>query len=176
MKSQLVLIGMPGCGKTTVGKRLAKLTNKQFIDLDEYIVQTTGQSIPRLFEKGEEHFRNIETEVCREIGEKKGYIIATGGGVVKRRENMEALRKNGIIVFLDRPLEFIFSDIHTESRPLLKDGKDRLYTLYKERYGLYKKYADEVIHNDKTLQETVEKLIHVMKKHQLLDPEQTSSR
>ena len=133
----IVLIGMPGCGKSTLGKRLAKQTGKSFIDMDSEIEKKAGITIPEIFEKyGEAHFRDLEAEVASELGKEKGQIIATGGGVILRPENMKALSQNGRIVFLDRPLEHLA----THGRPLSKN-LDALKTMYEKRAPLYNKYS-----------------------------------
>lgn len=133
----IVLIGMPGCGKSTLGKRLAKHTCKTFIDMDSEIEKKAGITIPDIFEKyGEAHFRDLEAEVASELGKEKGQVIATGGGVILRPENMKALSQNGRIVFLDRPLEHLA----THGRPLSKD-LDTLKTMYEKRAPLYNKYS-----------------------------------
>ena len=88
MDKSITLIGMPGCGKTTIGKLLSKKLNYQFIDIDSYIEEKQGKTIDEIFKNGEEYFRNIETEACRELGEIKNSIISSGGGVVKRYINI----------------------------------------------------------------------------------------
>jgi shikimate kinase len=151
MNKNLVLIGMPGSGKTTLGDILSKELKLKLYDVDNFIEKTENKSIPQIFELGEEHFRTIETKAIEEISLQTGVIISTGGGVVKSPYNMKALRKNGLIFFINRPIENIISDIATESRPLLKNGKEKIYELYQERYPLYKKYCDYEIINDKDI-------------------------
>lgn len=168
MKNKIVIIGMPGSGKTTIGRRLAEKTKKKFIDLDEYIVKSTGKTIPELFENGEEYFRKIETKACMEIAGYNDLIISTGGGVIKKSINMKVLRKNAVIIFLDRPVKYIMGDIKVQSRPLLKEGKEKLLALYEERYALYKKYADVIIVNNRKMKEVMDDFIEVMDEHGLL--------
>lgn len=167
MKNKLVIIGMPGSGKSTLGKMVAEKTGKQFIDLDEYIVELSGKTIPQLFEQGEEYFREVETNACREVASRRDLVVATGGGVVKKAVNMEIFRKDSIILFLNRPLNFILADIEIGSRPLLKDGKKKLLTLYEERFELYKDYADEIVVNDGKQEAAVETIIGIMIKNSL---------
>lgn len=157
MKDKIVLIGMPGCGKSTLGKLLAEELNLNFYDMDEYIEQKTNTSIPNLFEKGEEYFRDIESEVCVELMNKKNSLISSGGGVVKRNRNVQTLRENSIVIFIDRPVESIMSDIEISGRPLLKNGKDKLYSLYKERYELYCSAAHIKITNNISIEGVIEK-------------------
>lgn len=158
LDKNIILIGMPGCGKTTIGSILAKQLKIEFIDMDEYIQNTTSKTVGELFETGEEYFRDIETKACIELAKKKNILISTGGGVVKRSENIGILKKDSIIIFIDRPVEKILKDVDVSKRPLLKDGKEKIINLYKERYELYKKAADKVVLNDKNINEVIEKL------------------
>jgi shikimate kinase len=147
----IVLTGIMGCGKTTIGRMLAEKLCIEFIDLDRYIEEKWG-SITELFQKGEEYFRDIESLAVSEVSGKNGVVIATGGGVVKRMENVAALKKNGIIFFIDRPLENILSDVDISDRPLLKEGKERLIQIFNERYNLYISTCDVHIRNTKDIQ------------------------
>lgn len=158
MKNKVVIIGMPGSGKTTIGKILGKELSLKFYDMDEYIQETTSKSIIELFENGEEYFRDIESDICRELSQKENVLISTGGGVIKRKENIDAFKENALIIFLDRPVEKILEDVDVSKRPLLKDGKEKVINLYKERYELYKKYADEIVVNDKDMRHVIESL------------------
>ncbi|MFC6464692.1 shikimate kinase [Marinilactibacillus sp. GCM10026970] len=149
MKTNLVFIGMTGSGKTSFGKKLSQKLGLSFIDTDEVIEKTTYQSIPELFEIGEAHFRMIESDTCRRVASETTHsIISCGGGVVLKKENIQALKKTGWIVFIDRPVDNIVEDIRVDHRPLLKDGTDKLYQLYDERIELYRSAADFVVKND----------------------------
>lgn len=162
LKSNIVLIGMPGCGKTTVGKVLAKRLGYKFCDMDSYIQEISKKTIKELFEHGEENFRDWETKACEELSKCNKTIIASGGGVVKREKNIEILKKSCTILFIDRPVERIINDVDINSRPLLKDGKERLYNLYDERYELYKKAADIQILNKGYLRDTIDIIINIL--------------
>ena len=162
MKDKVVIIGMPGSGKTTIGKILGRELDLKFYDMDEYIQERTSKSILELFENGEDYFRNIETDMCRELSKEKNVLISTVGGVVKKKENIDALKKDALIIFLDRPVEKILEDVDVSKRPLLKDGKERVINLYNERYELYKKYADEIVVNDSDMIEVIERLKNVI--------------
>ncbi|HZK47931.1 MAG TPA: shikimate kinase [Atopostipes sp.] len=148
MKENLVLIGMPGSGKSTIGRILGEKLGLLVIDLDKEIEKHAGQSIPSLFKKGEAHFRVVESEVAEIFSEQSPLVIATGGGIILKDANMDALSKNGTIIFLNRSLENITSDVDTNSRPLLKEGVEKLQQLYNERMALYFQYADLVIENN----------------------------
>jgi shikimate kinase len=140
----VVLIGMPGCGKTTLGKRLASELGYSFIDVDDEIEERFGK-IPDLFKMGEDYFREKETIATKRVAKNKGIVIATGGGVVLRKENIDALKENGILIYIDRKLDSIMGDVDCDTRPLLKNNKSNLQALYKQRYHLYNKYSDIII-------------------------------
>lgn len=154
----IVLIGMPGCGKSTIGRLISEETGLSFIDLDEYMVESNAMTIEEMFNHGEEFFRDRETKAVEEASQNSGIIISTGGGVIKRSENMHKLKSNGIIIFIDRSPEKIIETLDNSVRPLLKDGVKRIYDLYKERYTLYINYGDWVILNDGELNKAVNEI------------------
>ena len=119
MWKNIVLIGMPGCGKTTLGKILNKELSMEFYDMDNYIERKTDKKISELFEKGENYFRDIESLACEELSKNKNVIISTGGGVIKRKENIDFLKENGIVIFIDRSVDDIIGDVDISKRPLL---------------------------------------------------------
>ena len=160
----IVLIGMPGCGKTTVGKYLAKALEFEFIDCDRVIEETEGTSISNIFaEHGESYFRCLETKTLERLSTAENAVIATGGGCVERRENFEILKKSGTVVFVNRPLENILGDVDTSKRPLLADGKERLFELSKRRMPLYKEVCDIEISNTTPPKKLVQKIIDEVK-------------
>lgn len=143
-KENIVLTGMPGSGKTTVGKLLAESLGRPYWDTDDLIREKTGTTPGELIRtKGEAAFRDVETEVIRELSSVTGSVISTGGGAVLRRENTDLLRMNGKIFFLDRPPEQL---IPTHDRPL-SSTKEAITQRYRERYGIYTATADGVIEN-----------------------------
>ncbi len=158
-EKNIVLIGMPGCGKSTIGKILASKIGYKFEDLDDYIESISGKTIRELFLKGEENFRQWEQKAVTKIHDKTGMVIATGGGIIKSTFNMNLLMKRGIIIFIDRPVENIMKDIDIKARPLLKDGVEKLYDLYDERYHIYKEYSDVEINNSGTIKESIDKIL-----------------
>lgn len=164
MKDKVVLIGMPGCGKSTIGKSLSEELKLNFCDMDKYIEDMTSKTIPELFQKGEEYFRDFETLACKELSKKSNILISSGGGVIKRKENIEILKNESLIIFIDRPLEHLLGDVDTSNRPLLKEGREKLINLYEERYELYKLAADVVVKNDRDLRETVNEIKIIINK------------
>ena len=163
MGRNIVLIGMPASGKSTIGKLLAQKINYEYYDADKYLEKKENVKISTLFsEKGEEYFRNLETKYLKELSEKKGIIIPTGGGAVKREENMKILKEKGIIVFLNRKIEDIAKENH-EARPLLQNI-DNIYKLYDERIELYNRYSDIIVENDRTLKEVTDKITEEIEK------------
>ncbi|MDP4177675.1 MAG: shikimate kinase [Bacillota bacterium] len=163
MIKNIALIGILGCGKTTVGKALSEKSGIAFIDLDEYIEKKYNTTINEIFKQGEDVFRKMETEALKEVSTNIPSIISTGGGVIKKQENMEILKENSIIIFINRPIDNIAADIDISFRPLLAEGPSKLYSLYKERYPLYKKYADYEIINDKDVDSIVNEIMKLIK-------------
>lgn len=160
----IILIGMPGCGKTTIGRLLSKRLKMKFCDVDHHIEENEGRSIPDIFQKnGEEYFRRLETKAVEEVSKYNQFIISSGGGVVKFEYNMETLKSSGIIIFINRDVDDIISDIKTDGRPLLTDGKKKLYKLYKERINLYTKYCDYEVRNDNSIDEVLVKIDKIVK-------------
>ncbi len=142
------LIGMPGAGKTNIGRLLAKEVRRRFIDTDRQIALTAGKAVADIFaERGEEGFRQIEHDVLRQIAGRKNRIVATGGGIVLNRENIRLMRKSGRVIWLKRPLEDILASPRIKKRPLLAADPNRIYTLYAEREALYRKAAHFEIDN-----------------------------
>ena len=138
-KENIVLTGMPGSGKSTVGRLIAATLNRDFIDTDDIIVKDEGKSIPEIFrENGEKYFRDAETRAIKKASMLCGAVIATGGGAILREENVNALRENGKIYFIDRPLSDL---IPTNDRPLSGD-KEAITKRYNERYKIYNETSD----------------------------------
>lgn len=157
--TNIVLIGMPGSGKTTIGFLLSEKLKMKFIDMDDYIEKREKKTIKELFAVSEECFRDAETKCSEELSKLANCVIAAGGGIVKRKENISMLKQSSIIIFINRPVEDIACDIDMSTRPLLKDGIKRLYDLYDERIDLYKSYCDVEVDNSGGISETVSEVI-----------------
>ena len=154
-KENIVLIGMPGCGKSTIGQALAEKLGRRFVDIDRLIVEREGRSIPGIFEEGgEELFRRIEIEAVAALNHETGIVIACGGGVVTREENYYSLAENGRLVFINRDIEVL----PTDGRPLSQSTP--LARLYAQRLPLYRSWCDlEVENKDRTIEEIAEEII-----------------
>lgn len=152
-KRNIVLIGMPSSGKSTVGKQLANELKMQFIDTDKEIEKVSGKTIPEIFnESGERGFRDIESQVIADISAKQNCIIATGGGAVLREQNITLLKGNGTVYFIDRPLEKL---VTTDDRPL-SSNRDDLVKRYNERYDIYCNTADKKVENAGEIQSVID--------------------
>ena len=158
-KENIVLIGMPGCGKSTIGKMLSEKLNKELIDSDVEIEKVINSKIKDfLTESNEEEFRDIESNVINNISLLNNKIISTGGGAVKRYSNIKSLKGNGLIIFIDRSIDNIKTD---DTRPL-SSNVEKLNKLYKERYPLYKKACDYEVSNNGDIHDTVNKIIELI--------------
>lgn len=162
----IFLIGMPGAGKSMIGKILSENLFLPFYDADIYLESSIGKSISSLFIQGEDIFRDIETEILKKLVLKKA-IIATGGGVIVRKENRELLKKEGFVFFIDRKIEDIKKDIQKEYRPLLRKGVS-LESLYEERFPLYKEVADFHILNKGRISEVIDEIQEKVKQLHIL--------
>ena len=142
-KNIIYVIGLSGCGKSTISKCLAKKLGYSFYDTDSLIEESENMIINNIFSKfGEPHFRALETIALEKISKKENSVIATGGGIILSEKNRAILKDNGIIIFIDRTPKNITENININSRPLLKSGKDKLFKLHEERYELYKSLAN----------------------------------
>ena len=149
----IILIGMPGCGKSTIGQMLAEKSGKRFVDADAEIAVLASKSIPRIFsEDGEIAFRALETQVLEMLGKQSGLVIATGGGCVTKQENYPLLHQNGKLYWLQRDLE----KLPTEGRPLSKN----LAEMYAVRAGQYARFADHIIDNNGIPEKAVAEIGH----------------
>lgn len=158
-KENIVLIGMPSSGKTTVGNALSESLKRPFYDSDKLVEETENTTIPEIFsEKGEKYFRACETEAIFTLSKNNSSIISTGGGAILNEKNIELLKENGKVFFLDRPLEKLLT---TDDRPLSSNKAD-LEKRYNERYDLYKASADVVIDASGTVEDVVNQILKVI--------------
>ena len=154
-KMNLVLIGMPGCGKSTIARKLAEISGRPAVDIDQRIVERIGRPIRDFFaQQGEARFRQIEAEILAEVTLQTGQIIATGGGIVKDWENVRWLRQSGKVYFLDRSLDQLETD---PSRPL-SSSREALRQLYDQRINLYRAACDQQIENNGSADQTARRL------------------
>jgi shikimate dehydrogenase len=155
-KRNIVLSGMSLAGKTTLGTLLAKKLDRVLEDTDQMIIRKEQRPITEIFATdGEKYFRDLETEMARTLAPQTGLVIATGGGAILRQENVDALKKNGCIIFLDRPFNQI---LPADDRPLA-NTKEKVAALLEKRYPIYKATCDESITNDLTPEEGIAKIL-----------------
>ena len=157
-KFNIVFIGMPSCGKSTIASIISEKLNKQMIDIDQNIENIIGMPISSFLNKdNEQQFRAIETSVVEEVSKLNNIVVSTGGGVIKNEYNITCLKRNGIIIFIDRPLDLLQA---TSTRPL-SSNKNDLEKLYNERYDLYLKYSDYVVKNNEGIEKVINKILEV---------------
>lgn len=153
----IILIGMPGCGKSTVGRKLASRLGRKFVDADAAIEAHAGMTIPAIFaQQGEEGFRKIETTVLAQLGKESGLVLATGGGCVTRPENYPPLHQNGRIIWIKRDI----AQLPTKGRPLSQNGK--LAAMYQIRKPMYQRFADLTVENSSDPDCTVQKILNLL--------------
>ena len=153
----IILIGMPGCGKTTIGQMLAERLHKDFFDADDVLEQNTGRPITEIIpQDGEAAFRLLETQTLAQLGKRSGLVIATGGGCVTQDRNYPLLHQNGSIFWLKREL----NRLPTEGRPLSRPGK--LAEMYAVREPMYRRFADAEISNNASVENAVDGILHIL--------------
>lgn len=151
-KSNIVLIGMPSCGKSTLGKALAHHLGKTFVDLDTCVEQNTNRTIRDIIlQDGEHAFRALETQAVKDVSSQNNLVIATGGGVVKKERNRTLLQMNGIVLYIQRDLDALLVD---DARPL-SSSKKAIQTLYEERKSLYESMSDAIIENNAAMEDAL---------------------
>ena len=157
----MILIGMPGSGKSTVGAILAKRTGKTFVDADAIIAETAGMTIPEIFARsGEAGFRHLETEVLAKLGKASGLIIATGGGCVTREENYPLLHQNGTLFCLNKDVD----QLPTDGRPISQTTA--LSELYRQRKPMYHRFADHHVDNNGTADAAAQQILQLWEENQ----------
>lgn len=154
--SNIILVGMPGCGKSTIGAKLAAAYNRKLVDTDTLITEKASRSIPAIFEEeGEAGFRKIEAEVVKNTGKEKELVIATGGGVIVTPENYDALRQNGTVIFINRDI----NALATDGRPLSQQNS--LSDMFEKRLPLYRKICHYEIDGNGTVEEVTERIMRL---------------
>lgn len=156
-RCNIVLIGMPSAGKSTLVQETAQRCGKRFADMDEEIVAAAQMHIPQIFAtEGEAGFRARESAMAAELAKQNGLVISTGGGVIKNKANIDALRMNGVLFFIDRDLSLLIS---TDKNRPLSSSKEAVEKMYAERIALYRSYADAIIDNNDAIETAVESIL-----------------
>lgn len=164
----IALIGMPGSGKTSLGEELARRLSFKFVDIDRFIEKEERKTINEIFrEKGEEYFRNKESEIIKKLENKDRFIISTGGGSILREENVKSLKKNSYIIYINRDMDFLKMKKHKKTRPLLRKPGS-VERIYKERKGLYEKYADYILSPQNSIFLTAKNLISDLRSRRII--------
>lgn len=165
--NNIILCGFMGCGKTTVGKELAALTGRRFVDMDDFIEKEAGMTVSEIFRRyGEADFRRRERACCMKLAGEKGLVIAAGGGALTFSENVEALKESGIIVFLRVSPETVLRRLEGDTtRPLLQrpDKEVAVRTLMAERAPLYQRASDVVISGEGDAREVAGRILEAAK-------------
>ena len=153
MAQNIVLIGMMGCGKTTVGRLLAQRLECPMADTDALIEERTGRTIPDIFAAdGEARFRALELELCRELAGRRGLVVACGGGLPLQNGAISALKENGLVFWLDRDPGETYYDLDISGRPLAQAGREDFLARYAVRSPIYHRWADFIIVRPETPQ------------------------
>ena len=164
MRDNVVLIGMMGCGKSTVGKLLAQALGFAFVDTDQYIEAALGRSIPHIFAKeGEAFFRDRELDAAEALARGKGQVIACGGGLPTRADSIASLKYSGTVIFLRRDPGEIYDNVSMGGRPLGQQGREAFLERYAGREPIYQAWADHIVEVQATPAETVQRILEVLK-------------
>jgi shikimate kinase len=162
----LVLVGMMGCGKSTCARLLHEATGRPSVDTDYEIQQRTGKTVTRIFnDHGEAYFRDLETELCRELAAQSGLIIACGGGLPLREENRKLLGETGLVVYLRRPVEEIYRPEKLRNRPLARMGREDFFRRFQEREPIFLEMADYIVDSQPIKTDTAAKVREVWEKY-----------
>ena len=161
----LIFVGLPGSGKSTVGRLCAKALNLPFVDADKFLEQREGRSVADIFaSSGEGYFRDLESRVLAELCRREGIVLATGGGAVLRRENRRLLRDGGLVIFLDRSPWAIRRTLRRQGRPLLTDD-GAIFRLARQRRDLYRAAAHPSV-NKPTARQAAEEAVRLWREEQ----------
>ncbi|MDE6472057.1 MAG: hypothetical protein K2L52_03430 [Clostridia bacterium] len=160
----IYLTGIMSCGKTTKGKRVAKSLGWEFVDADDYIQQISGKSISQLFDEGEGVFRDWESKALEQLSHRKNLVVATGGGAILKDVNVSAMRLSGVIILIERKIDDILANVRTDTRPLLKDGAQKLREIYNSRKDRYYSTCDYVVKSHECdMFKTVNDIVKIVK-------------
>lgn len=159
----IYIIGLPGAGKTTLGKALSEKLGYEFVDLDAYIESKSNMKISEIFLQGEDIFREVEKKALFEVSKKRNTIIATGGGIVTLPENRIFLSDKPNIIYVDRDCINILSDVNLQNRPLLKDNPNKIFEIFNKRKDYYNSLCTYYVKNDSSLEELVENTLKILK-------------
>lgn len=164
----IVLIGMMGSGKSTCGQLLAQRLGRPFADCDAEVERASGRSIPQIFaQEGEAAFRDLEHQAVQELAGRPGQVIAAGGGTVLRADNVAALRRGGVLVFLQRPAEEIYDGLDRQSRPLAQGGRQTFLDTYARRLPAYQAAADLTVSDFSSPQATAEQALQLVEGYRM---------
>ena len=164
MRDNVVLIGMMGCGKSTVGKLLAEKLGFTFVDTDQYIEEALGRSIPDIFAKeGEAFFRDWELGAAEELAQRKSQVIACGGGLPTRADAIACLKCSGTVVFLRREPGEIYDSVSMVGRPLGQQGRAAFLERYAQRESVYLSWADYMVDVQPDPRQTLQRILEVLK-------------
>ena len=160
----LVLIGMMGCGKSTCARLVGELAGVRSVDTDHLIQERTGMTVARIFaQHGEDYFRALETELCRELKNQSNLVIACGGGLPLREESIDLLKETGIVVYLNRPVEEIYRPEKLRNRPLARGGREDFFRKFEQRDPIYRSKADYIVDSEPIKTDTAAKVLAVWK-------------
>lgn len=160
----IVLIGMMGCGKSTIGALLSEKLGRKLVDTDALIVEREGRSISEMFAaEGEGYFRDLELSVSRELGEKEGLIIACGGGLPMRPDCITALKQSGVVFWLCRDPGETYDTMDTAGRPLAQQGREDFLARFAQREPIYRNWADHVIDDFSSPECTMNQVLEALK-------------
>lgn len=161
----IYLIGLMGSGKTVIGRELARKIHRKYIDTDDAVERLLGMTVKEVFaQKGEEAFRQGETQILQDLARRRNRIVSTGGGLVLRCENVELMRKSGRVVWLKRDVELILQGKRIRQRPLLADDPMKIYKIAEERESLYREACHVAVDNNGSREETVKKIMAALNK------------
>ncbi len=169
--SNLYLVGLPGAGKTTVGRIVARRLDLRFVDLDRLITEREGATIPELFRRGESAFRDMEVNALRWVNENLDRcVVATGGGIVERKENLDLLRDQSVLYVVRHPRS-ILTTLNTDKRPVFHDDPYQIYRIARRRVPLYESVADAYVTNNRSLHSCIGRALVRLEEKGLLPQE-----